>query len=217
MQLLKARGGRDSDSGGVGGGEAPAHRKAAAGEGGGAARDAGSEGAASGSTAADSSMVSEYGRGRRLRKLMRLLSSKAALQTVMGFRIKVIVLSLAIMAVHMGAFGAVLGFISKQSTLMGDVAAAGEAVDVMHRVASLTLVLDAAERGYGFGAADTKRYAVELDTEMSRCGVCGLFGWGCVLAVCCDSVADQRCASRVLHLPLATPVPTHAHTTGSAT
>jgi hypothetical protein len=176
MQLLKGRAGDGGSSDGDGGGKhagADGNDGAAGGAGrdGGAKAnaDGGSESQATASTAADGGIVSDYGRGRRLRKLMRLLSSKAALQTVVGFRFKVIVLAAAIMAMHMGAFAALMGLMGKQDTYMTEVAAAGEVLDVMHRVTSLSLVLEAAQRGYGgFAAADIPKYAAEMEVDLNR-------------------------------------------------
>lgn len=133
-----------------------------------AASELGSESQATTNTAADGGMVSDYGRGKRLRKLVRLLSSKAASQVVLGFRFKVIVLIAAICIIHMGAFGAFLGFIGKQDAYVDEVAAAGEVLDTVHRIASLSLVLEAAQRGYGFTSSDTPTYAAELEISYNR-------------------------------------------------
>jgi hypothetical protein len=160
--LFKGAGGSNSGSGGDG---SAGDKGAAAGKapGDAAASDLNSESQATTNTGADGSLVSDYGRGKRLRKLVRLLSSKAALQVVVGFRFKVIILVGIICLVHMGAFGALLGFLGKQDTYLDEVFAAGDVVDKMHRTASLSLVLEAAQSGYGFAAGDIAKYAAEME------------------------------------------------------
>lgn len=138
------------------------------GNGGKAASEQGSEGQATSNGTAGEGNVSDYGRGKRLRKLLRLLSSKAALQVVIGFRFKVILLVVAICMVHMGAFGALLAFVAKQDVYLSEVAASGEVVDVLHRVAALSVVLEAAQRSYGLQTADIPLYAAELEINYNR-------------------------------------------------
>jgi hypothetical protein len=132
------------------------------------ASEMGSESQATTNTAGDGSIVSDYGRGKRLRKLIRLLSSKTAMQVVVGFRFKVILLVAVMCCVHMGAFGAILGFVGKQDGYLDEVEAVGEAADILHRIATLSLVLEAAGRGYGFVAGDIATYAAELETNYNR-------------------------------------------------
>jgi hypothetical protein len=130
-----------------------------------ATTDAGSE-ATSG---VDPGLVSDYGRGKRLRKLMRLLSSKAAMQVVVGFRFKVIILVVAIGIIHMAAFGALVGFLSKQYTYLDEVEAAGTVLDLVHRTASLSVALEAAQRGHGFAVGNVPKYAAEMEEYYDRC------------------------------------------------
>lgn len=130
--------------------------------------DAASDAPSAAASTVDDSNVSDYGRGKRLRKLMRLLSSRAALQTVVSFRLRMIVLALVIMVVHMGAFGAVMGFLEKQDNLMDEVAAAGEVLDTMHRIASLTVMLEAAQRGAYFQPSNTASLATDLGSAIDR-------------------------------------------------
>lgn len=117
--------------------------------------------------------VSDYGRGKRLRKLVRLLSSKAALQVVVAFRFKVILLVLAIGVIHLAAFGVLVGFLSKQYTYLDEVEAAGDVLDLVHRVSSLSVALEAAQRGQGFAAGAIPKYAAEMEESYNRCTVCG--------------------------------------------
>lgn len=168
--LFKGAGG-GSDSAASGGGEGKG--SAAAGEGAAAqgASEGGSESQATTNTAADGSLVSDYGRGKRLRKLIRLLSSKAAMQVVVGFRYKVILLVAVMFIVHMGAFGALVGFLGKQATYLDEMEAAGEVVDLVHRIASLSVVLEAAQRGYGLAAGDIATYAAEMEINYNRWAV----------------------------------------------
>lgn len=164
--LFKRRGG-DSNSSAGGGRSAD---KGDAGQGDNAAGDAASGSVATTNTAGDTGIVSDYGRSKRLRKLMRLLSSKAALQVVVSFRFRVILLVAAICIVHMGAFGALLAFITKQDSFLDKVEYAGDVTDLVHRVAGLAVVLDAAGRGYGFTAASIPKYAAEMEEAYNRCG-----------------------------------------------
>lgn len=117
--------------------------------------------------------VSDYGRGKRLRKLVRLLSSKAALQVVVAFRFKVILLVLAIGVIHLAAFGVLVGFLSKQYTYLDEVEAAGDVLGLVHRVASLSVALEAAQRGQGFAAGAIPKYAAEMEESYNRCTACG--------------------------------------------
>lgn len=165
---LFKRGGEGSTSSAGGGAAGQDDAGGAAGDKG-AASDAASGSVATTNTANDTGIVSDYGRGKRLRKLMRLLSSKAALQVVVSFRFRVILLVAAICIVHLGAFGALLAFISKQDSMLDDVEAAGDVVDLVHRIAGLAVVLDAAGRGYGFAAADLPKYAAEMEYNYNRC------------------------------------------------
>jgi hypothetical protein len=165
---LFKRGGEGSTSSAGGGAAAQDDAGGAAGDKG-AASDAASGSVATTNTANDTGIVSDYGRGKRLRKLMRLLSSKAALQVVVSFRFRVVLLVAAICIVHLGAFGALLAFISKQDSMLDNVEAAGDVVDLVHRIAGLAVVLDAAGRGYGFAAADLPKYAAEMEYNYNRC------------------------------------------------
>lgn len=113
--------------------------------------------------------VSDYGRGKRLRKLVRLLSSKAAMQVVVAFRYKVILLVMAIGIIHLAAFGVLVGFLSKQYTYLDEVEAAGDVLDLVHRTASLSVALEAAQRGVGFAIGAIPKYAAEMEDDYNRC------------------------------------------------
>lgn len=130
--------------------------------------DVGSEGGASAASAADGDLVSDYSRGKRLRKLMRLLSSKAALQVVTGFRLKVVLLAFGILVLHVGSFAAIVGYMNTATSYLQDLTAAGTIMDVVNRAATLGLVLEAAQRSYGFLPSDTAQYAAELDEVQTR-------------------------------------------------
>lgn len=123
---------------------------------------------ASASAAGDGGVVSDYSRGKRLRKLMRLLSSKAALQVVTGFRTKVVLLAFAMVLVHIASFSTLMGMVQFGISYMTDLAAAGEVLDSMYRTCTLSLVLEAAQREYGFTSADTAPYAAEMATTIDR-------------------------------------------------
>lgn len=117
---------------------------------------------------ADGALVSDFTRGKRLRKLMRLLSSKAAMQVVTGFRFKVLMVVAFIIVLHIGSFGAIVGYIAKATSYLTDLTAAGDVVDYMHRTATLSLVLEAAQRGYGFLPSDTAKYAEQMKDLISK-------------------------------------------------
>jgi len=127
--------------------------------------DAASESSAS---YAHSELVSDYSRGKRLRKLKKLLSSKAALQVVTGFRYKLILLALAILMLHVASFSVILSFIAKQHTYLKELGAAGEVMNLMQRIDTLSLVLEAAQRKFFFSPADVPTYAAEMAEMIAR-------------------------------------------------
>jgi hypothetical protein len=133
-------------------------------------KDGSMAGGSEATTGVTDAPVSDYGRGKRLRKLVRLLSSKAALQVVVSFRFKVILLVLAICVIHLAAFSVLVGFLSKQYTYLDEVEAAGDVLDLVHRVSTLSVVLEAAQRGQGFAAGNIPRYAAEMEEAYNRCG-----------------------------------------------
>lgn len=163
FQLVHGRGHDDSKSGGSGqaADDIPTAREEKP-----AAELAPSEQSAS--IAGDGGLVSDYSRGKRLRKLMRLLSSKAALQVVTGFRFKVVLLAFGILLLHIGSFAAIVGYVGKSSSYLTELSAAGTVLDQMHRTATLSLVLEAAQRGYGFLSADTAIYAEQLQDSLTQ-------------------------------------------------
>lgn len=127
---------------------------------------------ASGSVAGDAN-VSDYKRGKRLRQLKRLLSSRATLQVITSFRMRVLLLTLCVLLLHAGGFATLISYLTQQEVSLTEVSAAGSVMDALHRIATLSLVLDAAERGHGFSAADVNKYVAELEDAHTRYGLFG--------------------------------------------
>lgn len=68
---------------------------------------------------------SDYSRGKRLRKLLRLLSSRAAVETLNTFKLHIHLLVAGVVLLHAACFVIMLYFINHQATYVTDITAAG--------------------------------------------------------------------------------------------
>lgn len=90
-----------------------------------------------------------------------------------SFRARLLLLAVAVVVLHLASFSVLLGFLAQQAGLLTDMAAAGSVADAAQRLATLSVVLDAAERGYGFNRSDMPAYAAEFDSWIARCARVG--------------------------------------------
>jgi hypothetical protein len=90
------------------------------------------------------------------------------LQVVTGFRVKVVLLAIFILLLHTASFAALTGLVRSQMAYMKDMEAAGQVLDLLHRVITYATVLEAAQRGYGFTQADVPALAKEMRTAVEK-------------------------------------------------
>lgn len=69
--------------------------------------------------------VSDYSKGKRLRKLLRLLNSKQALQAITSFKLSMVALSIGLTIIHLGCFVLLMVFINQQDGYVKEIDAAG--------------------------------------------------------------------------------------------
>ena len=97
----------------------------------GAGDPAGKAGGAAGTevtsaSGADAGGVNDFSRGKRLKKLLRLLNSKAAQQAVVLFKYRMLLLVLGIIVMHIVCFATVIIVLQGTHTVLTELRAAGE-------------------------------------------------------------------------------------------
>jgi hypothetical protein len=75
---------------------------------------------------ADAGGVNDFSRGKRLKKLLRLLNSKAAQQAVVVFKYRMLLLVLGIVMLHIACFASVMLVLKSTHTVLTELRAAGE-------------------------------------------------------------------------------------------
>jgi hypothetical protein len=131
---VRGRPGEDSDAGsdpavrggraqpGPGAVGAPGDGATGAGDG-----PSGADGASEGTSAAGDGahLVGDFARGKRLRKLLRLINNGATAATLAMFRFRMLLMTMTVLAVHVAAFVAVMVVLSDESSYVTNLAAAG--------------------------------------------------------------------------------------------
>jgi hypothetical protein len=90
------------------------------------------------------------------------------LQVVTGFRVKMVLLAAFILLLHTASFAALMGLVRSQMSYMKDMGAAGEVMDLLHRVITYATVLEAAQRGYGFSQAEIPVLAKDMRVTIKK-------------------------------------------------
>ncbi|GIL79405.1 hypothetical protein Vretimale_18290 [Volvox reticuliferus] len=145
----------------VGGSKARGHHKG--GGGGGGIRDDVSS--VTGHSAVDSSGMS---RGKRLKRLLKLLSGQKVSRGVSRLRMHVLVVIGSMMLVHTLCFILVIIYINKQKLFITEISAAGEAIDRTFYTAMYTRAIEAATRSAGFSSDNIASLEARLTIDVDR-------------------------------------------------
>jgi hypothetical protein len=70
--------------------------------------------------------VNDFSRGKRLKKLLRLLNSAAARATIIAFRLRMLLLTAAVGVLHVVCFGVLIGRMAGAQTKLQELQAAGD-------------------------------------------------------------------------------------------
>jgi len=89
-----------------------------------------------GEAADDALYQSDFKRGKRLRKLARLLASKRATKAGARFKQHTVLLALGLIVAHLACFVASVVLIDNQRQYINEVDDAGNAVITMHQIAT---------------------------------------------------------------------------------
>ncbi|GLI68263.1 hypothetical protein VaNZ11_012618, partial [Volvox africanus] len=143
----------------AGGSKAGRHNKG----GGGGLRDDVSS--VTGHSAVDSSGMS---RGKRLKRLLKLLSGQKVSRGVSRLRMHVLVVIGLMLLVHTICFMLVIIFINKQKQFITEISAAGEAIDRTFYTAMYTRAIEAATRSAGFSSNDITSLEARLTIDVDR-------------------------------------------------
>ncbi|KAG2422329.1 hypothetical protein HXX76_016114 [Chlamydomonas incerta] len=107
-------------------------------------------------------------RGRRLKRLLKLLSGQKVVRGVTRLRLHVLVVIGLMLLVHAVCYLMLIILINKQKAFITEISAAGEAIDRSHFTTMYSRAIEAASRGEGFTAADIGGLAAHMDTETDR-------------------------------------------------
>ncbi|PNW87648.1 hypothetical protein CHLRE_02g142166v5 [Chlamydomonas reinhardtii] len=107
-------------------------------------------------------------RGRRLKRLLKLLSGQKVVRGVTRLRLHVLVVIGLMLLVHAVCYLMLIILINKQKAFITEISAAGEAIDRSHFTSMYSRAIEAASRGEGFTAADIGGLAAHMDTETDR-------------------------------------------------
>lgn len=105
-------------------GEQPAGADAAGGPGAEAAAAASQSDVTS--AAGDSAHIGDFARGRRLRKLLRLINSRVTMQTLGTFKGRMLLMSFGVLLLHVAAFVAMLVSLANETTYVNELNSSGE-------------------------------------------------------------------------------------------
>ncbi|KAG2487286.1 hypothetical protein HYH03_014127 [Edaphochlamys debaryana] len=107
-------------------------------------------------------------RGRRLKRLLKLLSGQKVQKSVNRLRLHVWVVIGIMLAVHAACFLLLIVYINKQKQFITEIAAAGEAIDRSHYAGMYSRAIEAAARSSGHEPGSLPAFSDRLNADVDR-------------------------------------------------
>jgi len=128
--------------------------------------DAGKADAAAADLAGGAS--SDFSRGKRLKRLLKLIAGKQATAALHTLRTHMYGTVAAMVLLHVACFIALLAYINRQKAYIINISAAGEALDHIHAAGMYSRAIHAAYANYTFTRADIPKFRASLTEELDE-------------------------------------------------